>query len=358
MNNDFYKKWSILIIRILAVLLFLAAFIIAGLQFSSIADGNPELKELFTNIYLIFDNIFRGFVFFAAAILVLGYFKKKKRILSRKRTLRGFAITTGILLIAAPVFLGGWEFYLAYMPFPWNSMPFQLLTRGAFFSSHFHPIMGIDGLTVMMWIYCLYQIVAFAGTIIMGRRWQCSRICMMNGLHAESFGPAMPVTSIFLETKKGKNLKKGAVKFFKIFQIIIFAFNLLLMILWIIYLATGKPPLPEEMLLTVETLKYLIFELLIFMFLWFLIGGRGYCYYCPAGTAMGLIGKAVGQKIRTGLTHCTSCGLCNKVCKMSVDIKSKAEKGEPVTTIQCVGCGICEDNCPTGNLKYETRFLK
>jgi len=42
---------------------------------------------------------------------------------------------------------------------------------------------------------------------------------------------------------------------------------------------------------------------------------------------------------------------------MSIDIKSKAELGQPVTNLRCVGCGHCIDSCPEKTLRYSTSFL-
>jgi formate hydrogenlyase subunit 6/NADH:ubiquinone oxidoreductase subunit I len=42
---------------------------------------------------------------------------------------------------------------------------------------------------------------------------------------------------------------------------------------------------------------------------------------------------------------------------MTIDIKSKVLKGEPVTSLRCVGCGHCVDACRTDTLSYTTKFL-
>jgi ferredoxin len=42
---------------------------------------------------------------------------------------------------------------------------------------------------------------------------------------------------------------------------------------------------------------------------------------------------------------------------MSIKIKEKAKLGKPVVDMNCVGCGRCVDNCPTGTLSYSTKFL-
>ena len=106
-----------------------------------------------------------------------------------------------------------------------------------------------------------------------------------------------------------------------------------------------------------EIYKYLSAELLMMMFFWIVFTGRGYCYYCPLVTVLGLLGKLSGQKIVTNRSSCISCGQCNATCPMTIDIMSKASAGEPVTSLNCVGCGHCVDPCPTETLAYETNFL-
>jgi len=108
----------------------------------------------------------------------------------------------------------------------------------------------------------------------------------------------------------------------------------------------------------VENYKYLTTELLMAMFFWVAFIGRGYCYYCPLGTVLGLISKVAGQRITTDKTKCVQCGKCNKACPMSINIKDNAKDGKAATELRCVGCGHCVDACPTRNLAYSTRFLE
>jgi polyferredoxin len=93
------------------------------------------------------------------------------------------------------------------------------------------------------------------------------------------------------------------------------------------------------------------------MFFWIVFTGRGYCYYCPLGTVLGLISKIAGQKITTNNSKCIQCGKCSETCPMSIDIKSAAFYGKDVVDIRCVGCGHCVDACPTKTLSYTTKVL-
>ena len=126
---------------------------------------------------------------------------------------------------------------------------------------------------------------------------------------------------------------------------------------WILFLSGINPNGNYDSIAKIENFKYLIGELLMAMFFWVAFIGRAYCYYCPLGTVLGFISKVVDQKIKTNVTNCIDCNKCNKACPMSIDIASKAKKGEPSRNTLCVGCGHCVDECPTGTLKYTTAIM-
>jgi polyferredoxin len=120
----------------------------------------------------------------------------------------------------------------------------------------------------------------------------------------------------------------------------------------------GVPVFADYNLISqVEIYNYLTAELLMMMFFWVVFLGRGYCYYCPLGTLLGFMGKIAGQKLITNKTKCINCNQCNLACPMTIDINSKSLKGEPVTSLRCVGCGHCVDACTTETLSYTTAFL-
>lgn len=126
---------------------------------------------------------------------------------------------------------------------------------------------------------------------------------------------------------------------------------------WALHLLSVPLPGNIQIVGRIESYKYLTGELLTAMFFWVAFIGRGYCYYCPLGTVLGFLGKVAGQKIKTDNAKCINCNLCNSVCKMSIDISSKAKSGEDVSDIRCVGCGHCVDACPSRTLYYSTRFI-
>jgi len=184
-------------------------------------------------------------------------------------------------------------------------------------------------------------------------------ICPLGGCHGETFGEVLPFVTYDKKRPKSKQLPKKMVNLFKIFQVAFLFINGFIIVMWVLFLFNDTLyTLLVYPLLQFELWKYLIFEMYLMVLGWVLIGGRVYCYYCPAGTVLGFIGKAVGQQITTGLTKCTNCGLCNDACKMSIDIQSSAMEGKPLKTINCVGCGLCIEACPQKNLQYSTSLSR
>ena len=116
--------------------------------------------------------------------------------------------------------------------------------------------------------------------------------------------------------------------------------------------------IPFSTLRNLELIKYMIFEILLLQIFYFTFTGRGYCYYCPAGTFLGMISKIAGQQIETDKSQCINCKLCDNQCEMSIEISKNAIIKKPISDINCVGCGHCVDICPKGNLLYSTRFTR
>jgi len=72
---------------------------------------------------------------------------------------------------------------------------------------------------------------------------------------------------------------------------------------------------------------------------------RPWCKYaCPYGGLLGLFNKISIFKIRRNVSSCISCGKCDDVCPMNIDIANK----EVVTDIRCIRCMECvsEQACP------------
>jgi polyferredoxin len=222
--------------------------------------------------------------------------------------------------------------------------------QSSFYASRF-PVWGAAGITASLIFYLCFSIVVIAGTLLLGRRWQCSTLCLFNGFASEVFAPAFPLVG------KVKEMKPYTLKLFSVLKWVFFAVALFFTMYWIMLLSGMPLPGNIQVIRKAEEYTYLSGELLAAMFFWVAFIGRGYCYYCPLGTVIGFLGKAAGQRIITDNTKCIKCGNCNKTCSMSIDIMGKAQAGKASAELRCVGCGHCVDACPTKTLSYTTRFL-
>lgn len=73
---------------------------------------------------------------------------------------------------------------------------------------------------------------------------------------------------------------------------------------------------------------------------------RPFCrYLCPLGAIYGLFNKISIYRYRIDETKCTSCGACQKACK--IDIKTF----ENPNSIECIRCGDCIKSCPHNAIK-------
>jgi polyferredoxin len=211
---------------------------------------------------------------------------------------------------------------------------------------------GSSGILSALTFFVAISFVVLIGTLLYGRRFQCSSICLFNGFAAEVFDPAFPLIG------KRRKMKPRALRFMNILRWVFLGIALFFIAYWAMYLL-GITVTPNiDTITRIESYKYLVGELLVSLFFWVAFIGRGYCYYCPLGTVLSGFARIAGQKISTNNTKCIQCNKCNETCPMSIDIIGKAINCKNVQDIRCVGCGHCIDECPTMNLSYSTRFTE
>ncbi|MFP4564589.1 MAG: 4Fe-4S binding protein [Spirochaetia bacterium] len=339
--------------------------IVFGMVIAAIAQGfgdqlSPRTAGLMHDIYMWYEHYFRALTVILGAFLTYALVKGSRKTVSRlrKNSLISLSIVSFVFLILFPLFTGYYELYNGLMPFPWSTLPLQLVDSGSFFEMHFGDFFGIDGGTFLLGGYLIYQAVVFGGTFFLGRRWQCGMLCLMNGVHAETLGEALPFVTHNKKKPQSKRIRPRVRWVLRKLQIVLLIANLALIAAWILVLTIEPAFLNRSSLISAERIKYLSVELTLLMLLWVFIGGRGYCFYCPAGLFLGIVGNAAGQRIETNLTRCIDCGACDEACKLSIDISARAREGKPVKALQCVGCGLCVEACPTNNLRYSTGFLR
>jgi ferredoxin-type protein NapH len=343
---------KIKILKAILGIYIILAIIVAGLNYGYANNTDSSLAEFITWFWHFYENWIKTLLIIIGSYLTLNILRTSQRFTMRKKNLIGFVIAALIVHITAPILLQNSEVYLFAMPPPWTTTPLQLLHPQSSIYLSRYPLWGLEGISGVLVFYLCYSIMVIAGTLMYGRRWQCSTICLFNGFASEIFEPAIPLIG------KKKKIGKRALRIFTLLRWFSLFVALFFTIWWILFLFDISLPGNFQFISRMETIKYLTTDLLMMMFFWVAFIGRGYCYYCPLGTVLAFISKLAGQKIITNKAKCIHCNQCNKACPMSIDIKSKAQNQEPVTDLRCVGCGHCIDICPTKTLVYSTNFLE
>ncbi len=347
-------KWELRLLKTLLWLYIGLCLVIASLNWGYVPTATPKIAQTITSLWHFYENWIKTLLIVVCSILTLRILKGKGRTAMRKQNLVGFAVAALLVHIILPLLLSNPEVYYFAMPLPWSTIPLQVGVEGTTMQQNLTHSIGLEGIRASMLFFWIYSSFILLGTLLFGRRLQCSTLCLFNGFAAEIFEPAIPLVG-----KRKSPLSKKYLKVLAVIRTVFIILGLCLTLYWLLY-RTGLPFLQGSRALVsqAETYKYLIFELLMAMFFWVAFIGRLYCYYCPLGTLLSWVGKLGGQQISTDETHCIECGKCTSVCPLSIDVRSYAKEGIPVDNLRCVGCGHCVDACPTKTLKYTTSFTR
>jgi ferredoxin-type protein NapH len=340
------------LLKTILALYVIMAFVLAGLNFGYANQASDQVAALIKTFWHFYENELKTIFIVLGGYLTLRIARKSGRIKLRKNNLFGFFLVALVVHIIGPYLLNYPDLYYFAMPLPWTNQPLQLLVPGSNFYLSFLSLQGERALKTVLFFYFSFSAVVFIGTIIRGRRWQCSTLCLFSGFVSEVFAPVFPLIG------KKKKAGPGLIKLFRVLRWLFFSIALFFSGFWLLQAAGLDLPGNLTLFAQIEIYKYLFFDLIAALLLWSLFTGRGYCFYCPLGTAVGLIGQATGQRIETNLTQCINCGKCNQACPMSIDIASCAREGKPVINLNCVGCGHCVDSCPKETLSYVTRLCQ
>ena len=326
--------------------------VIAGLNYGLAPRADARTAQFLTWFWHFYENWVKTAFILAASILTIRITGRSGRTALRKMNLAGFIVAALVVHVALPLVSGNYEWYFFTLPLPWTTTPLLLLDGGSAFRLSRFPVWGAAGVTGVLTFYAAATAFVALGTLLFGRRLQCSMLCLFNGFAAEVFDPAIPLT--------GHRRKPGA-RLIAALNIACWGFlaaALLFTLWWLASLLGLTPTAARSAFSKAETYVYLAGELLMAMFFWVAFIGRGYCYYCPLGTVLSGLARLGGQRIETQETHCIQCGRCTEVCPMAIDVKAAAIHGSPLHHSRCVGCGHCVDACPTKTLRYTTRFLE
>ena len=99
----------------------------------------------------------------------------------------------------------------------------------------------------------------------------------------------------------------------------------------------------EELKNTIGGLFFWKLSVLIVILLACIFVYRPFCkYLCPLGAMYALFNKFSFYQMSVDKTRCTNCKLCEKSCKMNVEITKSIQSTE------CIRCGECRKICPHG----------
>lgn len=348
---DTKKTLELTLLKIVLWVYIILCLVIAGLNYGYTSHAPASIAAFITWFWQFYENWIKTLFIIVGSFLTLRIVRTSKRTTMRKRNLMGLTGAALVVHIVTPLLFNNSEMYFFAMPLPWTTTPLQLLySNSSFYLSRF-PVWGLTGITTALIFYVCISALVILGTLLWGRRWQCSTLCLFNGFASEVFAPAFPLVG------KRKKVKPTALKVFSVLRWLFLVLALFFTFYWVFFLL-GMPLAGDiQVISKVESYKYLSSELLMAMFFWIAFLGRGYCYYCPLGTVLSLFGKVAGQKIVTNNIKCLQCNQCNTACPMSIDIKVNAQIRKPVTSLRCVGCGHCVDACPSRTLSYTTKFM-
>ncbi len=299
-------------------------------------------------IHDLFQTVVRSGFAILGGLIMLRLYRVENGL--RRRSISVLVSLAMLLLVFLPLFTGFNDVLFLLMPFPWSTLPLQLLYDGHFLAEDYASYFGGNGVAVVMGAYAFWQVGLFALVALKGKRWYCSMLCLHGALHSETFSEALPLIGDF---SKGRNKLsphlKGILMLLKALLIIA---NLALILLWVALLM-GLKWIDPSLLRIIEGVKLVGLEFMLF-YLWMVVGTlRGYCFYCPSGSVLALWASLFKHRLVTNHQICVACGQCDANCEMNIKIMSKAKHQKPVLNGLCVGCGHCVDMCPTKTLKLQ-----
>ncbi len=336
------------LLKILLASYILMALVLAGLNFGYANHAPAHIADLITWFWHFYENWIKTAYIILGSILTLRLIGKPTKSKMRKNNLKGFILMALFIHIIGPLLFRNPDLYFFAMPLPWTTIPLQLLEPLSSFYQNFQALHGLGMISTTLFFYLFLSLVVFIGTLLKGRRWQCSTLCLFNGFVSEVFAPAFPLIG------KSKKLSPKALKFFSFLRWFFLLLSMFFVGYWLLLVTKLIPSTNLTQVYQIEIYKYLLFELLAAMTFWVILSGRAYCHYCPLGTVLALFSRIPSQRIRTDLHQCIQCGKCDLACPLSISIQEKAKQGKPVTDLNCVGCGHCVDICPTKTLGYTT----
>jgi hypothetical protein len=217
-------------IRVLKGLLFvyiLLGLLIAGVNFGWAPNASEKARAVILAVWQIYENQFKTVLIIICSVLTLRLAKTRETPRMRRYNLIGLISAALVVHIAGPLVSGNPELYFVGMPLPWYTAGLRLAVRDSSFYQEHLVLWGEGGITSALIFFAAVHVVVLAGTLLLGRRWQCSTICMFNGFASEVFAPAFPLFG------KRRKLGKGLLSFFAVMRWLLLGTSLILTVVWL-----------------------------------------------------------------------------------------------------------------------------
>lgn len=214
----------------------------------------------------------------------------------------------------------------------------------------FSPYVSIDGAMagIVSGSLLLFAFMFFTG-LFFGRAW-CAWICPMAAI------------SEFCAGIHNKNVNAKTLKIIRYSIFTVWAGVLVAMFILAGGIKGVDPlHLTENGVSVDEPFKFITyyFVLALFVTVTLAVGKRGACHsfcwmspFLTAGYHVGRLLKFPQLRIQADAEKCVECGICNKKCPMSIDVRSGIGDGF-VKTSDCILCGECIDGCGKKVLHYQ-----
>lgn len=232
-----FKSESINDLKLLKIILWtyiILCLVIAGLNYGYAGSASAPVADMISKLWHFYENWVKTLFILVGSILTLRIIGKGKTTTMRKKNLRGFLLAALLVHIAGPLLLGNSELYFFTMPLPWTTTPLQLLDVSSNFYLSRFPVWGMLGISTALIFYGVYSVSVIIGTLLLGRRWQCSTLCLFNGFAAEVFAPAIPLIG------RRKMVKPKTLKVLMVMKWLFLVVSILFSLWWILRL-TGMP---------------------------------------------------------------------------------------------------------------------
>ena len=169
-------------------------FLVLGLLATTLdnvfAPGLEAFRaERAKEIHDLFQTIIRTSFAILGALLMLAIYKGESPL--RRRSIGVLVVTAIVFLVFIPLLTGFNDILFLLMPFPWTTLPLQILYDGHYLAEDYTNYFGGNGKVAILAGYFLWQVSLFTLVAFKGKRMFCSLLCMHGALHAETFSDAL-----------------------------------------------------------------------------------------------------------------------------------------------------------------------